>query len=168
MINWQFFPKYRVLPEHLIDVLKAFETHERSVDSFHFSYKSNEVLNILSVELEKLNYRVEKSKKDSDKIQVPVLFGRNGKLEKYFEADAFNLSTKTVIEIEAGRAVANNQFLKDLFQASVMNDVDYLVISVRNIYKNNKDFEKVLSFLEALYSSERLKLPLKGVLLIGY
>lgn len=29
----------------------------------------------------------------------------------------------------------NNQFLKDLFQACMMQDVDYLVIAVRNEYR---------------------------------
>ena len=42
------------------------------------------------------------------------LFGKNGKLEKSFEADALNTSRKTVLEVEAGRGVTNHQFLKDL------------------------------------------------------
>lgn len=75
---------------------------------------------------------------------------------------------KIVIEVEAGRAVTNYQFLKDLFQACVMSDVDYLVIAVRNIYRKNQDFEKVISFFNTLYASGRLILPLKGILIIGY
>ena len=79
---------------------------------------------------------------------------------------------KTVIEVEAGRAYANNQFLKDLFQASVMQDVDYLVIAVRNIYKtkssSSKDFEKIMKFLDTLYASSVLNLPLNGILIVGY
>ena len=54
----------------------------------------------------------------------------NGKLDKYFEADGLNAEYKTVIEVEAGRGYANNQFLKDLFQASVMHNIDYLIIAV--------------------------------------
>ena len=73
-----------------------------------------------------------------------------------------------MIEVEAGRAVTNYQFLKDLFEATVMVDVDYLGIAVRNVYKRAKDFETVYSFLDTLHASERLKLPLKGILLIGY
>lgn len=78
------------------------------------------------------------------------------------------LNKKVVIEIEAGRAVSNYQFLKDLFQACVMQDVDYLVIAVRNIYRTSKDFDKLITFLDALYVSNRLILPLKGILIIGY
>ena len=60
------------------------------------------------------------------------------------------------------------QFLKDLFQASVMHEVEYLVIAVRRIYNERYDFETVVTFMETLYSSTRLTLPLSGILIIGY
>jgi protein-tyrosine phosphatase len=61
-------------------------------------------------------------------------------------------------------------FLKDLFQASMMHGVEYCAIAVRNIYQagKSKDFEKITTFIETMYASERLHLPLKGILLIGY
>lgn len=72
--------------------------------------------------------------------------------------------------MEAGRAVANNQFLKDLFQACMMDEVDHLVIAVRNVYSklNNKDFAIASTFMDTLYASARLTLPLQGILIIGY
>lgn len=77
-----------------------------------------------------------------------------------------------VVEIEAGRATINNQFLKDLFQACMMDEVTQLAIAVRNIYQaagaNNNDFERVVTFFDTLYASDRLKLPLKGILVVGY
>ncbi len=82
-------------------------------------------------------FKTEKSKLMADKLRVPVLFGRNGKMEKAFDADGVNTQTKTVIEVEAGRGVLNNQFLKDFFQACMMHDIDNLVIAVRNSYKTN-------------------------------
>ena len=118
--------------------------------------------------MENINFKVEKSKKQKDKIQVPVLFGRNGSLEKYFDADSYNDDTRTIIEVEAGRGVTNYQFLKDLFQACMMHNVDYLVIGIRNKYAKRKDFEIVATFFDTLYASNRLHLPLKGVLAIGY
>jgi len=55
-----------------------------------------------------------------------------------------------VVEVEAGRGVINNQFLKDFFQACMMDEVEYLGIAVRNIYEaaglKNSDFESVLRF----------------------
>ena len=172
MINWQYFPKSSATPSHLKEVVDVFDLHSNNIDSQKHTYDSNGVLEIIRKGLETCNYTVEKSKKKEDKIFVPVLFGMNGKLDKYFEADGLNELTKTVIEVEAGRGYANNQFLKDLFQASVMHDIDYLIIAVRNIYKtkstSSKDFEKVISFIDTLYASDRLTLPLKGILIIGY
>ncbi len=168
MINWQFFPKSTEAPNHLLKVIEIFKKHSGNIDSNNFENKSNEVLAILCTDLQDIDYKVEVSKKQEGKIKVPVLFGRNGTLEKYFYADGYNKNTKTVIEVEAGRAVTNNQFLKDLFQASVMHDIDYLIIAVRNVYSVRKDFEIVATFFDTLYASDRLKLPLKGVLIIGY
>ena len=168
MINWQFFPKSRIIPEHLQDVLRVFELNEILINSNSHSFGSNEVLEKVRGNLEELEFRIEKSKKSIEKIKVPVLFGQNGKLEKYFDADGYNKATKTVIEVEAGRAVTNYQFLKDLFQACMMYEVEYLVIAVRKDYKGNHDFQNVLIFFDTLYASGRLQLPLKGILIIGY
>ncbi len=40
--------------------------------------------------------------------------------------------------------------------------------AVRNNYRGNDDFGKVFSFLETLYISNRLTLPLQGIIVIGY
>lgn len=129
---------------------------------------SNLVLSHIRPGLESLGFQVEKSKSAEGKIKVPVLYGANGRIEKYFEADAYNQAEKIVVEVEAGRAVTNYQFLKDLFQACVMQDVDYAVIAVRQDYRGGDDFSKVINFLDTLFASTRLKLPLAGVLIIGY
>lgn len=168
MISWQFFPKHKVIPDHLNDILDVFVSNEISISSDCNTLHSNEVLDRIAHDLLELDFKVETSKKSKDKIKVPVLFGLNGKLEKYFDADAYSKDLKTVIEVEAGRAVSNYQFLKDLFQACMMHEVDFLVIAVRKTYGKNKDFEIVNTFFETLYTSQRLVLPLKGVLIIGY
>ncbi|MCB0779453.1 MAG: hypothetical protein KDB96_08230 [Flavobacteriales bacterium] len=168
MINWQFFPRSTEPPLHLRQVVDVFVKHAEDIDSAIHTLPSNAVLSIVRAGLEELDFQVERSKSKIDKIKVPVLFGRNGMLEKSFDADGLNKATKTVIEIEAGRAVTNYQFLKDLFQACMMSNVEYLVVAVRNIYSSNKDFETMATFFDTLYASNRLQLPLKGVLAIGY
>ena len=50
----------------------------------------------------------------------------------------------------------------------MMFDVEYLILTVRNVYRTHYDFEIVHAFLETMYISNRIKLPLKGILLIGY
>ena len=168
MINWQYFPKSQKLPDHLNKVINVFEKNLEKIDSKRNKLVSDEVLSKMRPALTRLGFSVEKSKKSSDKIKVPVLFGRNGKLEKSFEADAYFESEHTVLEIEAGRGVTNYQFLKDLFQACMMNNVFFLVIAIRNTYRDSNDFEKVISFFDTLYASNRLQLPLKGILILGY
>ena len=64
--------------------------------------------------------------------------------------------------------MTNNQFLKDLFQACMMHNVEHLAISVRNVYRTSNDFERVIRFFDTLYASDRIKLPLARVLIIGY
>lgn len=165
MINYQYFPKNCALPEHLHRVVSIFQQQADEIDSERTHLKSNEVLSVVAPFLKEIGYKTEPI---DGKIKVPVLFGRNGKIDKFFDADGYNPNAKTVIEIEAGRAYSNNQFLKDLFQACAMDETDYLIIAVRNLYRNNPDFEKIFQFFETMYLSERLILPLKGILLIGY
>ena len=134
-MNWQYYPKSDQCPKHLLSVVKVFEGQEKKIGSRNHKLKSNEVLAVVARDLVKLGFAVEKGKKAVEKIKVPVLFGLNGRLEKSFEADAFDEKTGTVLEVEAGRAVVNNQFLKDLFQACLMHGVYYLVIAVLTRYR---------------------------------
>ena len=168
MINYQLFPKSQQISSDLLAVVNVFQTNEDVISSKTQELNSNEVLAVVAEGLEKIGFTIEKSKRKDDKIKIPVLFGRNGNLEKSFDADGVNLTTKTVIEVEAGRGVTNYQFLKDLFQACMMQEIDVLIIAVRNNYKGNSDFETVLTFFDTLYVSGRLTLPLKRILIIGY
>ena len=135
---------------------------------------SNEVLEKVANFLEELNYKVERGKTRDQKIYRPVLYGRDGSVDKAFEVDAWHESTGTIIEVEAGRAVINHQFLKDFFEACVIQDARYLVIAVCKAYKPaslknpSNDFEIVSTFIDTLYSSGRLNVPLEGILIIGY
>jgi pyruvate-formate lyase-activating enzyme len=167
-INWVYFPKYRPIPKHLIEIVDVFKEKHTPINSETNHLASNEVLLSITEELQNLGYKVETGKKRKEKIEVPVLYGTNGTIEKGFDADAVNIDLKTVIEVEAGRAVTNYQFLKDLFQSMVMIDIEYLVIAVRNSYRKKKDFEMVERFLDVLYSSDRFHVPLKGILIVGY
>jgi hypothetical protein len=172
-MQWIFFPKTSPTPTFLRESLKAFEKVHSEIDSSKNDnnenrLKSDDVLKIVAPHLINLGYEVECGKKKAEKISIPVLFGNEGKVEKSFDADAWHKDFKTVIEVEAGRAYANHQFLKDIFQASVMTDVDYLVIAVRSLYKGANDFDKISKWLEIIYLTNRIRLELKGILLIGY
>ena len=168
-ISWQCFPKSVPGPDFLKSVISCFESQVGNIASLeNVGQVSNDVLAHLRTGFEALGFLVETGKTAETKIRVPVLYGANGKVEKAFDADAYHPTEKIVIEVEAGRAVTNFQFLKDLFQACVMQDVDFLVIAVRQDYRGTDDYSKVIAFIETLYASTRLQLPLKGVLIIGY
>jgi len=53
-----------------------------------------------------------------------------------------------------------------------MDEVEYLAIAVRNLYVaegvRNRDFDRVVTFFDTLYASQRVRLPLKGILILGY
>ena len=115
MTSWQYYPKSDAIPEHLLKVVNTFKQSAEAIDSSKHKLTSNEVLLVLKKSLLNMDFKVEKGSKIEDRIKVPVLFGRDGQLEKSFQVDAFQERTGTVLEVEAGRAVTNYQFLKDLF-----------------------------------------------------
>ncbi len=167
-LQYQLFPRSVGMDETINRVIECFKKHYGEIGSPMNSLTSNEVLRIISPDLKKIGFKVEESKASEDKIKVPVLFGRNNNIDKSFDADGVSNDGRIVIEVEAGRAYSNNQFLKDVFQACMMYRVDYLIIAVRNDYRGHRDFEAIFSFFETLYINGRLQLPLKGIVLIGY
>lgn len=168
MIRYQFFPRSIGINQDIQKIIDAFFVCNDAIESPKFTYSSNEVLEILKKHLAKVPMKVESGKTRGSKISIPVLFGLNNTIDKSFDADAVTTDGKIVLEVEAGRAVDNYQFLKDIFQACMMHGVDYLALAVRNDYRGHDDFKKIHTFLETLYISSRLNLPLKGVILIGY
>ncbi len=176
MINYQFFPRSQGVTPEIQAVIDCFKKIEPALSQNDNHLESNDVLALVRPELETIGSCVEKGKSQDKKIKVPVLFGENNEVDKSFFADALSRDGRIVIEVEAGRAVINNQFLKDIFEACMMFDVEYLVIAVLNEYKYKssgreivgKDYSYVKTFLETLYVSNRLRFPLKGILLIGY
>ena len=168
MLNYQLFPRSHAVTKEIQDVIDCFADEYEKISSDTNNLKSDEVLRIIAPRLESLSFTVETGKSSAEKIIVPVLFGLNNRVDKAFNADALSDDGKIVIEVEAGRATENNQFLKDIFQACMMFGAEHLVLAVRNEYRGHKDFEIVYTFLETLYISNRIKLPLKGILLVGY
>ena len=168
-IEWQYFPNHSPCGDFIVTLIDSFKVELSQISSHsNVGQSSNAVLAILRPKLEQLGFLVESGKTSDAKIKVPVLYGRNGKIEKAFDADAYHPVQKMVLEIEAGRGVSNYQFLKDLFQACVMQDVETLAIAVRRDYRGSNDFDKVCTFFETIYASNRLRLPLKGILVVGY
>jgi len=164
-----FFPLDATPTESLNNVLNIFEHHKNTINSHYDDNEkrrnSDAVLKVLTPELESAGYLVEKSKKSDDKIAFVY---SDDSVVLTFEADAFHQQHKIAIEVEAGRAWDNKQFLKDIFEACLIDEIEYMVVAVRMLYRGRNDFDKVSSWLKAIYSSNKITLSFKGLLLIGY
>lgn len=167
-VLWQTFPRSARTPVVLDRTIQVFQVSLESISSNCRDLSSDRVLQSIASELSNLGYSVETGKRIGEKIEVPVLFGLNGRVDKCFNADAFHSSCGIVLEVEAGRALVNNQILKDLFQACMMQDAKHLAIAVRQSYRGSNDFEKACIWFDTLFASQRLRLPLETVTLIGY
>ena len=127
--SWQYFPKHSTAPGFLLEVVRVFQANADAIETPANQFSSNEVLEAVADDLEETGYQVERGKRESQKISRPVLYGKNGNVEKSFEVDAWDDKNKVVLEVEAGRGVVNHQFLKDVFEACVIQDADYVVIA---------------------------------------
>lgn len=169
MMKWLYYPSTQPLPIFGQKIFGVFEEVSADISSENAStLQSNDILRLVRPGLENIGFSVERGKKKHQLVKVPVLFGENGRIRKSFDADGYHLTEKWVIEVEAGRAVINNQFLKDIFQACMMNEAIALALAVRIDYKGRDDFNQIKLFLDTLFASNRMTLPLDGILLIGY
>lgn len=139
------------------------------------------ILSILRNDIINLGYQVEEGKGKAKKISISILLDADGKPLINFEVDALNKTTGTIIEIEASRAVQGNAFYKDFIEACLINSIDYsidyLVVAVRNTFKTTSgkfrkvtlyDCDKLTKICKAIIKNTRFKIPLKGILVIGY
>lgn len=137
---------------------------------------SDQVLQQLADGLHELGYAVESGKKASERIRRPVLFGGNGHAEVSYEIDAFHDGHGIVVEVEASRGARGNATYRDLIRASLIVDASFLALLLPIAYRHVSSgrevsvraYKECADLLSALYASQRLPLPFRGVLLVGY
>lgn len=168
MINYQIFPQNVEKTEIIKRILDCFSRQYDKISSESHALDSLEVLDVLSNDLISLEFNVQTGNARNDRIFVPVLFSPNNQVKKSFSVNAISSDKKIVIEIEAGRALTNNQFLEDICHTSMMYCVECLILAVRNEYRNSHDYLKILDYLDTLFLNNRIKIPLKSIVLIGY
>lgn len=157
------FPKNKKPDDISLRVIQAFQKVENGIGSAtHKKQTSDEALAKIRPGLEACGFHVEKSKRKEERIPVPILFGINGKIEKSFEADAYDPNTGYMVEVEAGPVP------QGFFEACTMNGAETLCIAVRNDYRSSDVFSKVCTFFDSLYAGSRLEVPLSGLLIVGY
>jgi hypothetical protein len=170
---WKYYPSRSPAPEWVAGVVAAFATAGASIDSrANHGITSDAALAILRPSLVALGFEIEASKAKVDKIWRPVLFGELGRPLVSYEVDGFHPHHGIVLEVEAGRGAAGNADYRDLIRTSLVVDVDYLILGMMLEYKTGKmtmrSYDRTREQIDAIYASERLTLPFKGILLVGY
>jgi hypothetical protein len=160
-------------------VLTVFSSAENELDSALKRNSSDSALATLRPGLLELGFEVEAGKKKAEKIRRPVLFGEMGREDLAYEVDGFHPTLGIALEVEAGRGARGNAVYRDLIQTSLLVDAQYLVLAVAQEYHHNltarperqevvKSYRDSMKILDGIFASERLKLPLAGILLVGY
>jgi hypothetical protein len=170
---WKFYPSRSPAPAWAERVIAAFAKVQSQIDSRVMQGVASDVaLAALRPHLIDVGFQVESSKAKVDKISRPVLFGEVGRSVVAYEVDGFHPEEKVVFEIEAGRGAANNADYRDLIRTSLMVDADYLVLAMMLRYTSGemtvRSYDQTRDRIDAIFASDRLRLPLKGILLVGY
>ena len=132
-------------------------------------------MGVLRDDLTALGFTVEGGKQKARKIQRPVFYGENGVPTLHYEIDAYQPEWRCGLEIEAGRGWMGNAVYRDLVQALVMVDVDYLILAVANTYRYTSsgrsavshDYDNARAVAQAIYGHTRVRMPY-GLLVLGY
>jgi hypothetical protein len=176
-VRFTCFPQTQPPPSFLSSIVDIFRNHEPVISTIALAkgLESDPVLKEIAADLADIGFAVETAKTVKAKIPRPVFYGENGVPSLRYDIDAYHAAWRCGLEVEAGRAILGNAIFRDLFQAMVMTDVDYLCLAIPNVYKHKsggrnisvKYYEKAISIAEALYGHSRVAMPY-GLTVIGY
>lgn len=179
--SWSYFPRHQRPPEWAYEVVHVTASveetiHTRVPGKQPDETSSDAVLRALTPGLVRLGYEVETGKKRGEKVRRPVLFGDDGRPQLTYEVDAFHDAEGVVVEVEAGRGAQNGADYRNIIRASLLLNAEFLAMWLPISYhfkvggrqSKTAAYANTRSTLEAIYSSQRLVLPFRGVLLIGY
>ncbi|MBS1870027.1 MAG: hypothetical protein JSS99_10210 [Actinobacteria bacterium] len=170
---WKFYPSRSEPPAWVTDVVEVFAAVGAEIDSrTNHGVTSDAALALLRPGLVSLGFEIESGKTKAGRIKRPVLFGEMGRPRLAYEIDGFHPGHGIVLEVEAGRGAANNADYRDLIRTSLIVDAEYLVLAMMLQYRPGtavmRSYERTREQIDAIYESERLRLPFRGVLLVGY
>lgn len=176
--RWRYFPSNSAAPEWVKPLVEVVSSAEPTIstETARTGLSSDEVLRVLAPGLTALGYHVEDGKGRLGKVRRPVLFGDNGVPTLTYEVDAAHPEHGIVVEIEAGRGARGNAEYRDLVRTSLILDANFLVLAQPLAYRfksgagegTEHAYMNTVSLLEAIYASQRLSLPFRGLLLVGY
>jgi hypothetical protein len=171
-VRWQIYPTSLRPSEFVHAIASVFESQSDLIGTPPNKPQSDQVLKAVSGGLSALGFQVETSKRS--KIRVPIQYGVNGDVLKSFEVDAWHQELGAVLEVEAGIAIDARKIYQDLFEALAMPDVHFLCVAVQNAYHPARkrtafdDLGRGKAIFDGLFASQRMRLPLETVMLLGY
>jgi hypothetical protein len=176
--SWCYYPR-NIRPPAWVDAFVAVVADaeaEVSTAEPRSGHTSDAVLRLLAPGLMRLGFTVETAKTRPGRIRRPVLFGDNGRPAVSYEIDAFHDGEGIVVEVEAARGARGNAAYRDLVRTSLILDARYLALLLPVAYRHQSGgrevsvaaFRDVHDQVDAIYASQRLRLPFEGVLLVGY
>jgi hypothetical protein len=176
-IRFSTYPKTEAPPHFTEALVRVFArcSTQISTTALEKGLTSDEVLAKVAPNLVGLGFQVERGKSAKDRVERPVFFGENGEPELRYQIDGFHPEWRCGLEIEAGRSFMGNAVYRDLIQASLMVDLDYLCLAVPITYKFksggktsvSRDYDNTRAVAEAIFSHSRIRLPYR-LLVIGY
>ena len=173
--RWIYYPRSEKAPNWVKDVVSVFRRQRAQLDTTTVHNKSDVALSIIRPGLEELGFRVEGGAEERT-IYRPVHFGEGGTPDRQYQIDSYHSELRVGLEVEAGRSIRGNAIYRDIVQTSLIVDLDYFVLAIPQHYRFNlkakeqadKPFEYGLTVFDAIYSSGRFRLPLKGLLFVGF
>ncbi|MCL6284901.1 hypothetical protein M3P21_15320 [Ruegeria sp. 2012CJ41-6] len=176
-IRFSTFPRTRAPRDFVASVTSVFEKHHSEIGTIDLQkgLTSDAVLSILRDDLMELGWDVERGKRADQKVKRPVFFGENALPDLQYEVDAWHADWRSGLEVEAGRAWMGNAIYRDLIQALVMVDMDFLFLAVPLNYKYrtggretiSRDYDNTIAVSEALFGHSRIEMPF-DLCVIGY
>lgn len=178
--KWKFYPSWRTRPSWVASVVEAVRGERDRIDSTQFvgsTYQqSNDVLAILKDPLERLGFTIEGPgvRGTMSPLRRPVLYREQDEMDKFFDIDGWHEDLKVALEVEASKAYESKNAVWDLIKYCLIQDVEYGVIIVPTRYEPRKTvytppFDAIRRDFDSIYANpERLRIPLNGLLLIGY
>lgn len=175
--RWAFYPARDKPPDWVSDFVGIVSTARPSIGSAKVpGLTSDIVLAHLRPGLEGIGFRIEAGKKATDRITLPVLYGDQGQPRVRYDVDGVHEALGILLEVEAGRGARGNAVYRDLIRTSLIVDATYLALGVMNEYHHTsggkqivvRSYEDAKHQMDAIYASQRLRLPFAGVLLFGY
>lgn len=182
------------MSETLRKVIEIVKSAEPKIGSYHQNQmignglKSDLVVLQLMSDLKSLLFEVEMNRCG----HTVTLISEKGKYKMTIKIDAYNPSEKIVLEVEAGQAVMNKNYIRNFMNFNSYADGKFLIIMVRNLYVNENrkmekklrkegiingeekiwsfkyDFDKVVNNLSCYFANDPNSAYKKEVLIIGY